>query len=314
MDRVKSEAERFLAKHRALIEVRLTKVSGSSPREAGTTMLVSGDEELWTIGGGQLEYLAMDRARQMLNSDEAQAFMDVPLGPEIGQCCGGRVELLLTRIGATERGEIVALLDEERRNRPHVFIMGAGHVGRALADQFQHLPVRTILVDVRSEELQRCQAEVETRELALPEVAIETAPSGSAFIVATHDHGLDFLITMAALQRRDAAYVGLIGSATKRAKFKSWLAAQAPELSVENLICPIGANGSGDKRPAVIAAFVVAETLQSLAAGAARPQLCKSTTGGSSSRRSLAANRRSERGALPSAFQTGGVSYDWRQL
>ena len=148
--------------------------------------------------------------------------------------------------------------------RPHVYVMGSGHVGRALANQFQHLPVRCILVDTRPEEIALCTADVETRVTALPEVDIRAAPAGSAFIVLTHDHGLDFLLASSALARNDAAYVGLIGSATKRVKFRNWVHVHCDSQGIDKLICPIGAHGSQDKRPSVIAAFVVAEVMTEL--------------------------------------------------
>ena len=83
-----------------MIRVRITRARGSTPRETGATMIVTADSTQGTIGGGQLEYMAIDRARQMLTRAEDSASMDIPLGPEIGQCCGGRVELSLTRISA----------------------------------------------------------------------------------------------------------------------------------------------------------------------------------------------------------------------
>ena len=147
---------------------------------------------------------------------------------------------------------------------PSVYVMGAGHVGRALADQLQHLPVNCVLVDTRPEELAQCRADVDMRFSMIPEVEIATAPAGSAFVVLTHDHGLDFLLTSAALERGDAAYVGMIGSATKRVKFRNWLRDHCDGQSIENLNCPIGASGSRDKRPSVIAAFVVAEVMAEL--------------------------------------------------
>ena len=117
---------------------------------------------------------------------------------------------------------------------------------------------------MRAEELARNDAAVETRCTPLPEVDIATAPKGSAFVVLTHDHGLDFLLTAAALERGDAAYVGMIGSATKRAKFRNWLHLYCDGQPLQHLNCPIGASGSRDKRPSVIAAFVVAEVMAEL--------------------------------------------------
>lgn len=243
------------------IHVRLTGVRGSSPREAGAEMFVSASGLCDTIGGGQLEYMAIDKARAMLRCGETTAEMDVPLGAEIGQCCGGRVTLSLTRMTKADRDAALAADAERRAALPHVYVLGAGHVGRALAAFFQSLPVRCILVDSRADEIAQSRADVEKREAAVPETVIRAAPPGSAFIVLTHDHALDFLLTAEALARGDASYVGLIGSATKRARFERYCASEAPAAAMAQLTCPIGAAGSADKRPEVIAAFVVAEVM-----------------------------------------------------
>ncbi len=96
------------------------------------------------------------------------------------------------------------------------------------------------------------------------------AAPGVAFVVMTHDHALDFLIVREALARGDAAYVGMIGSRTKRVSFLRWLR-EAGEVETGRLVCPIGAAGRPDKRPAVIAAFVAAEIMQSLAVRRTEP-------------------------------------------
>ncbi len=254
----------FLATHSSVIRVVLTRVRGSSPREAGTEMFVAPAALRGTIGGGQLEFIAVNAARDMLRDGTLNRDLDVPLGPEIGQCCGGRVELKLSRMRASDKRAAITRSEQHEDTLPHVYVMGAGHVGRALADQFQHLPVRCILIDTRPDEIALCTSKVETRVSALPEADIWHAPAGSAFIVLTHDHGLDFLLTSAALERADAAYVGMIGSATKRAKFRSWAHRECDGQSTDQLICPIGASGSRDKRPAIIATFVVAEVMAEL--------------------------------------------------
>ncbi|UWQ60706.1 xanthine dehydrogenase accessory protein XdhC (plasmid) [Leisingera caerulea] len=254
----------FLASHTHVVQVVLTRVRGSSPRETGTCMFVAA-EGLWgTIGGGQLEYIAIDHARRMLKKGVISDTLDVPLGPEIGQCCGGRVEMSLAQMRQADRDDAIARQQAEDQALPHVYVMGAGHVGRALTDLFQHMPVRCILIDQRAEELALAQADVEIRQSAIPEIDIAAAPAGSAFIVLTHDHALDFLLASAALQRGDASYVGLIGSATKREKFRRWCRDHCDGLGTDRLICPIGAGGSRDKRPSVIAAFVAAEVIADL--------------------------------------------------
>jgi xanthine dehydrogenase accessory factor len=267
----------FLASRKHVVQVVLTRVRGSSPRETGTSMFVAA-EGLWgTIGGGQLEYIAIDHARRMLKQGVISDTLDVPLGPEIGQCCGGRVEMSLAQMRQADRDDAIARQQAEEQALPHVYVMGAGHVGRALADLFQHMPVRCILVDQRAEELALCNADVEIRQSAIPEIDIATAPAGSAFVVLTHDHALDFLLASAALQRGDAGYVGLIGSATKREKFRRWCRDHCDGLGTDRLICPIGASGSRDKRPSVIAAFVAAEVIADLTSETAASAPSRST-------------------------------------
>ena len=245
------------------IKASLTRVEGSSPREVGTQMLISGEAIFGTIGGGRLEYMVIDRARQMLAETSDADQMDIPLGPEIGQCCGGRVSVSLTRINEADSR---ILIDEAgcTTEAPHVYIFGSGHVGRAIAAQSAHLPLRTVLIDTRADQLALSRAEVDKRECAIPEAEIAAAPAGSAFIVVTHDHGLDFLLASAALARGDARYVGLIGSKTKRARFESWCRTECDGLDPRPLICPIGANPTMDKRPSVIATFTVSEVLNAL--------------------------------------------------
>lgn len=251
----------FLSRHASVICVTVTKAQGSTPREEGAEMFVAQGRVWGTIGGGQLEYMAIDEARNLLRSGASARDMQVPLGPEIGQCCGGRVTLRLHPMTPVDRADALDRETARTKARPHVYILGAGHVGRALADLLQHMPVRTVLVDSRAEELALSQAAVDRCHSALPEHEIDTAPPGSAFVVLTHDHGLDFLLTAAALDRGDAAYVGMIGSATKRAKFERWRKEQGDSPDTERLVCPIGDCGQGDKRPNIIAAMVLAEVV-----------------------------------------------------
>jgi xanthine dehydrogenase accessory factor len=109
--------------------------------------------------------------------------------------------------------------------------------------------------------------EVEARLTPVPEEAVREAPPGSAYVVLTHDHSLDFLIVAEALRRTDAAYVGMIGSKTKRATFRSWYLREAggSEADLARLVCPIGGDRVPDKRPAVIAALAAAEIIAALA-------------------------------------------------
>jgi len=245
--------------------VQVESIAGSTPREAGAWMLVTARETGGTIGGGQLEYRAIDAARAILARGQNCDTLDMGLGPEIGQCCGGRVTLTVTRLEATKRTAVMTRLDAESAGRPAVYIFGAGHVGRALALAMQPLPVRLTVVDTREGELSRLPEGIARTLSAVPESIAARAEPGSAFIILTHDHALDFLITSAALVRGDARYVGMIGSQTKRASFASWCRGNVDTpVGLDALVCPIGAKGSADKRPEVVAAFVAAEVIGAL--------------------------------------------------
>ncbi|MGD9915442.1 MAG: xanthine dehydrogenase accessory protein XdhC [Rhizobiaceae bacterium] len=251
----------------ALVEVAEAK--GSTPREKGTRMLVSPSAIFGTIGGGQLEYMAIDQARALLAGQKTPTLLDVPLGPEIGQCCGGRVEVAIRRIDKALRTELVATAKADDAARPHVLVFGGGHVGHALAAAFALLPVQVVVVETRADALDGMPDQVETRLTPMPEEMVRDAPPGAAFVVLTHDHALDFMIAAEALQRRDAAYVGMIGSKTKKATFRSWFnAAGGAEADFARLVCPIGGSVK-DKRPAVIAAMAAAEVMAALVVHAA---------------------------------------------
>jgi xanthine dehydrogenase accessory factor len=255
----------FVREHRPTVRVELVHVRGSAPREAGAWMLVGRRSTFGTIGGGQLEYMAIDRARSMLRDGVEADVLDVPLGPEIGQCCGGRVEIGVRTLDERLASECIAAEEKAFAARPRVYLFGAGHVGGALASALSLLPVHVLVADTRAAELEKIAEGIETRLTPMPETLVREAPPGSAFVVLTHDHSLDFLITAEALARDDAAYAGMIGSKTKRATFSAWYLKNAgSEARLERLVCPIGRPASGDKRPAVIAAFAAAEIMDAL--------------------------------------------------
>jgi xanthine dehydrogenase accessory factor len=264
-----ARADRF-----AVVEVAATK--GSTPREAGAAMLVSPTATHGTIGGGQLEYMSIDKARQMLKSGfEGEAVhgttLDIPLGPEIGQCCGGRVEVSIRPGTPAVASALVERAEAEERALPHLYILGGGHVGKAMAAACALMPVHAVVVETRADELEGVAPGVETRLTPMPEEVVRAAPAGSAFAVLTHDHALDFLIVAEALKRGDATYVGMIGSKTKKATFRSWFlkTAGGTEAEFSRLVSPIGGEAVKDKRPAVIAALAAAEIMTALALHAA---------------------------------------------
>jgi xanthine dehydrogenase accessory factor len=257
-----SDLTTFFAANPDAIVCELTSVRGSSPREQGTFMLVGPTAFFGTIGGGALEYMVIEHARRLLANGQATEAMDVPLGPEIGQCCGGRVEVGLRYADAAVRARLTATVAGEDAALPHVYVFGAGHVGRALAQMLSLLPVQLEVIDTRRGELADLPEGIKSRVVAMPEAVVRSAPEGSSYVILTHDHALDFLIAREALARGDAPYVGMVGSQTKRARFASWFRSEGGDAkSLERLVLPIGQMGLGDKRPAVIAALAAAEIM-----------------------------------------------------
>lgn len=252
----------FLARNPAVIVAELASVRGSSPRAEGTFMLIGAGECIGTIGGGALEHLVIERGRQVLRDGLAGDDLDVPLGPEIGQCCGGRVKVEMRIVDAAKAEALVARAQADEDRQPSVFVFGAGHVGQALARALVLLPLKVTMVDTRAEELAGLPPGVAGKVAAMPEAVVRQAPRGSAYLILTHDHALDFLIAAEALARGDAPYVGMIGSRTKRARFSSWFKGEGGDPQILNrLVMPIGATGLGDKRPEVIAALAAAEIM-----------------------------------------------------
>ena len=254
--------EAFFAANPDAIACELTSVRGSSPREQGTFMLVGLGAVFGTIGGGALEYMVIDHARRLIAEGRAEEAMDVPLGPEIGQCCGGRVTVTLRYADDGIRRNALARVEADERAAAHVYVFGAGHIGQVLAQILSLMPVKVEVIDTRQVELNGLPAGIACRRVAMPEAVVRSAPAGSAYVILTHDHALDFLIANEALARSDCPYVGMVGSRTKRAKFSSWYVEQGGERrDLDRLILPIGAQGLGDKRPSVIAALAAAEIM-----------------------------------------------------
>ncbi|WP_127599228.1 xanthine dehydrogenase accessory protein XdhC [Nitratireductor alexandrii] len=273
MTKTATSLKAFLDAHPAAAKVEVSAAKGSTPREAGAWMLVAPERIFGTIGGGQLEFMAIDEARALLRAApaaeaEREKALDIPLGPEIGQCCGGRVGLSIERVDQGLRDRLLARARAEDDRLPRVLVFGGGHVGRALAETLVLLPVRATVVETRAEAIAGFPADVETRLSAVPEELVRAASAGTAFVVLTHDHALDFLIVSEALKRGDAAYVGMIGSATKKATFRSWFlkTAGGSAAALSRLVTPIGGDGVRDKRPAVIAALAAAEIMTALVA------------------------------------------------
>ena len=289
--------------------VTLVRVQGSSPREIGARMVVRPSGAFHgTIGGGALEWDVLHAALSELRAGRGPAIRrTLALGPDLAQCCGGRVEWLVETFDHRDRDELLDLARAERQGpfvcvatksgegryeralalsgaeagaeieplpdgsirerfadtRTRLYLFGAGHVGRAIVIALAPLPFRTRWIDTRPEAFPaRAPLNVEMVQAGDPVAEISAAPQGSLALILTHSHPLDFALASAALVSQRFGYVGMIGSATKRARFMSQMrAANLTEPMLSKLVCPIGVAGLDGKEPEVIAASVAVQLL-----------------------------------------------------
>lgn len=250
------------------IRITILRTAGSVPREAGTSMIVTEDAIRGTIGGGALEWEAMAQARDMLAGGQDRAERTFPLGPALGQCCGGSVTLGFERATQAERAPGAPL-----------WIWGAGHVGRALVGVLAPLPDWSISwIDTGPVRFpDTCPEGVTILPAADPARLVPHAPAGAHHLILTYSHDLDLALCHALLTH-DFASAGLIGSATKWGRFRSRLRdlGHAP-AQISRIACPIGDPSLG-KHPQAIAVGVAAALLRQEARGRADPEMARSTT------------------------------------
>ncbi len=255
----------WLAAGVAAVWVEVSETQGSVPRERGTRMLVSLQQAAGTIGGGHLELKAIALAREMLaTGDNSVRSLHLPLGPALGQCCGGTVTLRFERLQERHLGTWPA-----EPPMFHLQLYGAGHVGRAIARVLASLNVQVDWVDEREDEFPLTLGgplwPAHVRKLAGEGVEAEVrhAPAAAFYLVLTHQHDLDLRITETILRRGDFGFLGLIGSGTKKQKFVHRFEERgiAPAL-IDRMVCPIGLPGITGKAPEVIAVAVVAQLLR----------------------------------------------------
>jgi len=259
------------------VVVQVLAHQGSVPRETGTRMVVGAQQVLGTIGGGQLELQAIHGARAWLAAGSMAEHQRrrVALGPSLGQCCGGVLELGFTPLALDGPADW-----PQPQPMFRLQLYGAGHVGRAIVHLLGTLPCEVQWIDERDSEFPQQPLPPHIRQVCVEPVQaeVDTAAPGDFYLVLTHSHDLDLLISRAILQRGDFGYFGLIGSATKRAKFERRL--QQRGVSSEllaRMVCPIGISGISGisaKVPEVLALAVVAQLLQrAAAAGSAATHL-----------------------------------------
>ena len=257
----------LLAEESAVL-VSVVGGKGSVPRECGAWMAVGLHEQIGTIGGGHLEWEASRQCRERLTQNlvgpSAEWTQTVALGPSLGQCCGGVVSLRFEPVGSADRDALAQRLIEPAQP---LALFGGGHVGRALVLALAPLPFRVRWIDSRDEVFpDELAADVETEHSDPVQAAVADLEPGSAVLIMSFSHAEDLDVVAACLERirraQDLPFVGLIGSKTKWASFRSRLRARDfSEAELGHITCPIGLPGITGKAPAVIAASVVAQLL-----------------------------------------------------
>lgn len=251
------------------ILVTVAAVRGHAPRAAGAKMVVA-EHEVWgSVGGGNLEATAVDRARELLRAGAREpelttsALTDTAPGRHGRQCCGGQVQLLLEPLPVV----------------PAVAIFGMGHVGLELARLLGRHDLELHLVDSRADAvsperltvLADALAGVHSHHAPVPEIVLGQVPAGTHVLVMTHDHAEDLALCDAALRCGHLGSVGVIGSSAKWSRFRRALLGEGHgEAALDAIACPIGHPDVVGKEPAVVALSVAARLVAGFAVEAAR--------------------------------------------
>ena len=253
-----------LAREDAVL-VSVDATSGSVPRERGAWMVVFGGRVVGTVGGGHLELQAIAEARRRLTGAAGEPVLRFPLGPALGQCCGGVVHLRFDKLSAADA---VSLPQRLRRGGAPVALFGGGHVGRAIVNVLGTLPFAVTWIDSRDEIFPAQVPDNVACEHSDPvQSAVAPLAPGSRVLIMSFSHAEDLDIVAACLkrlrERDDLPYVGLIGSRTKWATFRHRLEERGfGEADFARVTCPIGVPGIRGKEPEVIAVAVAAQLLQ----------------------------------------------------
>ena len=275
------------AKGEQTMLVVVANAKGSVPREAGAWMIVSAQRATGTIGGGHLELKSIEIARSLIAGVATCATVrQFPLGPALGQCCGGAVEIAFLPVTASDRAWLDELQEVERIGGTftlcrtldtgstlalpltfdpwHVWVFGAGHVGKAIVDVLGALPCTVTWVDSRDAQFPAAlPANAAIVETDSPADEVRHIPRRADVLVLTHSHALDLEICAALIARDDLAYIGVIGSETKAATFRKRFEQRGRSgIEIARMICPIGQATLKSKHPGVIAVGVAADLIE----------------------------------------------------
>jgi xanthine dehydrogenase accessory factor len=262
---IEQALKRLNTEQAVLVTVNATQ--GSVPRGPGTHMMVFVNGELGTIGGGHLEFQALAHARRLLAGELVSTHLRQVLGPSLGQCCGGVVELVLAPMCADDVARLRTLLMPPRTP---LALFGGGHVGRAIVNTLAPLPFAVRWIDSRDEIFPAdVPLDVECEHSNPVQAAVSDLAAGSRVLIMSFSHAEDLDIVVACLKRQrergDLPFVGLIGSQTKWATFRHRLEDRGfTAEEIARITCPIGVPGITGKEPEVIAVAVAAQLLQTL--------------------------------------------------
>ncbi|NNE32818.1 MAG: xanthine dehydrogenase accessory protein XdhC [Winogradskyella sp.] len=241
----------FKAKQQPVALVTVTKCYGSTPCALGSRMIITEDKKHFgTIGGGKLEFLAIEQAQKALEENRIIE-SGYTLGPEFEQCCGGKVEYII----------------EPMNQSPELFLFGGGHIGQEIANLLIGTPFKVNLIDSRTDWFADKQLDPSINPCEVSEIDFKTFRDvvrwgKNCYVIAlTHNHAIDFDIIAMALEN-ETKYLGLIGSKTKKVRFNKMLINEMNiKEGMKNVVCPIGLPLGGDT-PKEIAISVVAQLLQ----------------------------------------------------
>ncbi len=262
---IEQAMERLKSEHAVIVTVLSTQ--GSVPRGAGTRMAVFAHGECGTIGGGHLEFQAIAHAHQWLAGQTCETTLRQVLGPSLGQCCGGAVELGFELVGVPDLPRLCGQLTP---SRTPLALFGGGHVGKALVNTLAPLPFVVRWIDSRDEIFPSdVPTGVDCEHSNPVQAAVADLAPGSRVLIMSFSHAEDLDIVIACLKRcrekGDLPFVGLIGSKTKWATFRHRLEDRGFSAEdIARITCPIGVPGIAGKEPEVIAVAVAAQLLQTL--------------------------------------------------
>ncbi|MFJ8670056.1 xanthine dehydrogenase accessory protein XdhC [Streptomyces sp. NPDC093600] len=254
---------RLRARRETGVLVTVATVRGHAPRKAGAKLVVGRTGTWGSIGGGNIEAVAIDRARELIGTAEPEPeLMEFALNDKVAgrhgvQCCGGAVTVLLEPLPVV----------------PAVAVFGVGHVGLELARILARHDLDLHLVDSRPDMLTDERLAVLADAVArihvhhtplLPEEVLAQLAPGTHVLIMTHDHAEDAALCDAALRTPGLGSIGLIGSAAKWTRFRKRLATEGghDDATIDRIKTPIGTTGISGKEPAVIAVSVAADLLR----------------------------------------------------